>query len=132
MKAKIFYIIILFLNMSCHQNKEKTMSSDKSIYISFNTEWNQLKNAKDSKNEKELVIKFIKSIQEKGYGIANPTYVNHNEKTAQLTSIFDDKKPELLKSISIEILDRKGIKPNEKLSDWKPIDYKSALLFLQE
>jgi hypothetical protein len=118
--------------MSCQQNKEKTMASDKNIYISFNTQWNQLKNVKDSKNEKELVIKLIKSIQEKGYGITNPTYVDHNGKITPLTSIFDDKKPELLKGISIEILDRKGIYPNEKLGNWKPIDYKSALLLLQE
>jgi hypothetical protein len=132
MKAKIFYIIILFLNMSCHQNKDKTMASDKNIPISFITQWNQLKNVKDSKNEKELVIKFIKSLHEKGYGIANPTYINYNEKTTPLTSIFDDKKPELLKGINIEVLDRKGGNPSEKLSNWKPIDYKSALLFLQE
>lgn len=132
MKAKIFYIIILFLNMSCHQNKDKTMASDKNINISFNTQWNQLKNVKDSKNEKEQVIKFIKSIHEKGYGIANPTYVNDNGKTIPLTRIFDEKKPELLKNISIEILDRKGINANETFSNWNPVDYKSALLFLQE
>ncbi|RBQ04853.1 hypothetical protein [Pedobacter miscanthi] len=132
MKVKIFCIIILFLNISCLQKKDKPMAPDQNPTTSFNAQWEQLKNVKDSKNEKELAIKFIKSIQEKGYSIANPNYVDYKGKILPLSNIFDDKKPELLKSIEIEILDRKGISPNEKLSNWKPIDYNSALLFLKE
>ncbi|MBE5317926.1 hypothetical protein IM793_02045 [Pedobacter sp. MR2016-19] len=131
MKAKIFFIIILFLNISCRQNKD-TMASNENTNTSFKVQWDQLKAERDKKKEKNLVVKFIKLVQEKNYGIANPTYVNYNGKTAPLSNLFDDEKPDQLKGVNIEILDRKGIAPNEKLGNWKPLDYKSAMLFLQE
>jgi len=133
MNTKIFYLILLILtNVSCSENKDNATVLNKNRPVSISQRWDQLKKGKDQKNEKALVIEFIKSIQEKGYGIANPTYVNHNRKTSPLIGIFDDEKPVLLKSVSIEVIDRKGLNHKEKLINWKPKDYKSALLFLQE
>ena len=133
MNTKIFYLILLILtNVSCSENKDNATVLNKNLPVSISQRWDQLKKGKDQKNEKALVIEFIKSIQEKGYGIANPTYVSYDGKVSPLTDIFDDKKPALLKSVSIEVIDRKGLNHKEKLINWKPKDYKSALLFLQE
>jgi len=133
MNTRIFYLILLILtNVSCSENKDKATVLNKNLPVSISQRWDQLKKGKDQKNEKALVIEFIKSIQEKGYGIANPTYVSYDGKVSPLTDIFDDKKPALLKSVSIEVIDRKGLNHKEKLINWKPKDYKSALLFLQE
>ncbi|MDQ0968769.1 hypothetical protein QFZ20_004172 [Flavobacterium sp. W4I14] len=132
MSEKIFCVIILFLTMSCGQNKDKSIESKKNMDTLFSIQWNQIKNAKDRKDERELVVKFIKSIQTKGYGVVNPTYINYNGKTVSLSNLFDEKSPEKLKSVSVEILDRTGKAADIKLTDWNPLDHKSAILFLQE
>lgn len=133
MNTKIFYMILLILtNVSCSENKDKAKALNKNLPVSISQRWDQLKKGKDKKNEKALVIEFIKAVQEKGYGIANPTYESYDGKVSPLTGIVDDKKPALLKRVSVEVMDRKEPNRNQKLIDWKPQDYKSALLFLQE
>lgn len=132
MSQKIFCVIILFLIVSCGQNKDKSIESKQNMDTLFSTQWNQIKNAKDGKDEKELVLKFIKSIQAKGYRVANPTYISYSGKTVPLFNLFDEKSPEKLKSVGIEILDRTGKPVDIKLKDWNPLDHKSAILFLQE
>ena len=133
-KIVITYIIVLFFTVSCVQKEVSSISNEKNMDGIFNDRWNQIKNAKDKEEEKELVYKFMQFLKTKDYTISNPTYVSSNGAVKPFSEMFNDTKADQLKSINIEIINdnEEGEDKRIKLMNWKPIDNESALMFLRE
>lgn len=133
-KIVITYIIALFFTVSCVQKEVSSISNEKNMDGIFNDRWDQIKNAKDKEEEKELVYKFMQFLKMKDYAISNPTYVSSNGAVKPFSEMFDDTKADQLKSINIEIINdnEEGEDKRIKLMNWKPIDNESAVMFLRE
>ena len=134
MKIVFIYIIVLFFTASCVQKESGSISNKKNRNGIFNEQWNQIKKTRSKEEEKELVYKFMEFLKTNDYVISNPTYTSDNGAVKPFSEMFNDKKASQLKSINIEIINdnEEGDNKHIKLINWKPIDTKSALMFLRE
>ncbi|AMP98709.1 hypothetical protein AY601_1800 [Pedobacter cryoconitis] len=134
MKTVFVYIIVLFFTASCVQKESGSISNKKNMNGILNDQWDQIKRARSKEEEKELVYKFMEFLKTMDYAISNPTYISNNGAVKPFSEMFDDKKGDQLKGINIEIINDNELGDNKhiKLVNWKPIDNKSALMFLRE